>query len=271
MATMIGNENQQEQDSGASPLWPIFAVFGLVFKLGFLLAFALLLAGVVGMASYLFLTKKVQGEIVEVPTLVREDVTSALDELNEMGLSMELIHIEYGAQSPAGIIINQRPVPKTQVKKGSTVHVTLSGGPMNVVVPDLKNLVLNEAKVNLEKSDLKIGEITSIPDMKAPVGAVIASEPPSGASVVRFAPINLLVSIGQPPAETSMPSLIGQTPEAAETIFSSLGLKMRISEIQEAERRDRSPGVIIEQSPKPGTRVSPEAAVMVTVAKAPAS
>ena len=204
---------------------------------------------------------------------MREKVEEVLNQvrpyLQRDGGDVELIDVEEGARSPAGTIIDQRPAPKTEVKKGTSVRVVVSGGPVNVVVPDLRGLTRNEAKVRLEKANLRPGEIASIQDAKASVDLVLATEPPAGATAVRNATVNLLVSVGPPPAEISMPRLMGKTPEEAENQFAALGLDLRISEIQEQERPDFTPGVICDQTPKPGTRVHPEAAVMVTVAKNP--
>lgn len=260
----------RETDGGnraVSPLWPVFAALELVSKLGFILVFTALLAGVVGYGSYLIINKKVRREESSVPVLVKEDVTSALQELKDLGLSLELDYVEYGAESPVGTIINQRPEPETTVKKGTPVRVTLSGGPVNVPIPDLKGLSMNDAKVRLEKADLKPGEITSVPDMQTGVGAVLATEPPAGTDVVRFAKVNLLVSIGPPPEELSMPRLTGRTTEQAQDLFSALGLNLTITDVQMKQAPEMTPGVIIDQTPKAGTRVRPGAAVMVTVAQ----
>lgn len=262
---MEQNEKTEESRQGNGPLWPIFLVFELFFKLGFILLFAGLMAFFVGILSYVVVSKRIHGEMVTVPLIVSENVNDALQELGTNGLYLQHLRTEYGAESPAGIIINQNPAPMTQVKKGTPVRVTLSGGPVNVGVPDLRGMDHREARSRLERTDLKSGRISSIESDSAPVGTVITTEPAPGASVALGAQINLLVSMGPSSAEISMPRITGKTIDEARDLLAPLELEIR--ELHPMVRTDIPENTIFEQYPPAGMRVQPGTLIKITVSQ----
>ncbi len=262
---MEEQNKEEEQRQGNGPLWPIFLVFELFFRLGFILLFAAIMAIFAGMISYVIVAKRIKGDMVTVPLIVSENVTDALLELGKQGLYLQHLRTEYGAESPAGIIINQNPAPQTEVKKGTPVRVTLSGGPVNVGVPDLRGMDHREARSRLERADLKSGRISSIESDSSPVGTVITTEPPPGASVALGAQVNLLVSMGPSSSEISMPRITGRTIDEARDLLAPLDLEIR--EFHPALRPEVPENTIIEQYPPAGMRIEPGASIRITVSQ----
>ena len=263
---MMDQLRLQDSRSTAKPLWPVFFVLELFFKIGFIFVFAALLCVTVGLASYKLVSKRIQGDVVVVPQLVKEDVADALRELDKQGLYMALIRTEYGADSPVGVIIDQSPWPETKVKKGTPVRVTLSGGPSNVRVPSVKGMNEKQAVIRLEQQGLQAG-LSSDVESSEPLGTVIASEPAADKSVVRGTKVNLLVSLGPPQPEISMPPLKGLSVSQATDALKELGLE--IGSINLSERSDMPEDVILDQDPPAGNHVGPGQSISVTASKAP--
>jgi len=257
-----GPEDGAERFSLIGGLFRLF--FGFLFGLFRLVVLTSIVMGMVGAFSYFSVRKYIRGETAQVPLIVNQNAAKALSILSEHGLHLELDHQEYDEETPAGFILDQRPTPDTKVKKGSPVRVVLSSGPALISVPNVQNLDFKDAEIRLERAELRVGARSSVPSRLAPRGAVVATDPPPDAQVERDTLVNLLISIGSPRFEISMPNLAGRTVAEAEALLEPLGL--RIAHLNQEPRPGMEPGRIFDQAPVSGSRVSPSATILVSVA-----
>jgi serine/threonine-protein kinase len=100
-----------------------------------------------------------------------------------------------------GTVLSTDPASGTKVNQGSTVTLTVSAGPANVVVPSLIGLSQGQAGQTLGAAQLNLGGITSV-SSQYPAGEVVSSSPSAGTSVPPGSSVAISVSTG-PPATTT--------------------------------------------------------------------
>ncbi|HMC68778.1 MAG TPA: PASTA domain-containing protein, partial [Mycobacteriales bacterium] len=98
--------------------------------------------------------------------------------------------------APAGRAIAQSPRPGTRVSDGSTVRVTLSGGPAPVSVPRLVGAWSRDAEAILGGLKLR-ANVSDVPALGAKVDAVTKQSPAAGAPLTPGSAVRIWVA--QPP------------------------------------------------------------------------
>ncbi len=91
---------------------------------------------------------------VTVPNVVGKDVNEARDILEKAGLVVAITNQD--SDKPKDQVIAQSPVDGTGVEKKSPVTLTISNGPAEVEVPDVRNKDLDEAARILEGLGLRV-------------------------------------------------------------------------------------------------------------------
>jgi serine/threonine-protein kinase len=181
------------------------------------------------------------------------------------GLRLELIEEAYSPAVPAGAVVSQdQPAGKT-VKVGRVIGVVVSLGPELVAVPDVQRRSLVEARVMIDQSRLRIGELREAYTEEVKGGFVISQDPQPGARIERGRPVNLVVSKG--PQVIEMPLLIGRSLTEARRALQELGVTLR--EVTTVPSSDLEPGIVVDQSPPPRTKIKTQDAVTVSVSVRP--
>jgi serine/threonine-protein kinase len=101
-----------------------------------------------------------------------------------------------------GTVLSSNPSAGTTVAQGSTVALTVSSGPADVLVPSLVGLSEPAAGVALGNAGLNVGGVSSAASNQYAAGLVISSSPDTGASVTPGSSVAIIVSSG-PPATTT--------------------------------------------------------------------
>ena len=98
--------------------------------------------------------------IPDVQELALSNAEEALDDVNLRPQVSDSVYVE-GLEP--GTVIKQYPAPYTRVKPGRLVSLTINQrqAPM-VLVPDLTDMILYQAKVQLEGVKLGLGKITYV-------------------------------------------------------------------------------------------------------------
>ena len=112
-----------------------------------LLALALIGAGV---AAYVLL----QPDKVTVPDVVGRHSASAAQMLNQAGFEVHIQPVQ-SDKVAKDRVISQNPPPHDEAEEGSTVTLTVSGGPGDAAVPDVVGLTETSAQNRLEKAGFK--------------------------------------------------------------------------------------------------------------------
>jgi beta-lactam-binding protein with PASTA domain len=147
----------------------------------------------------------------------------------------------------------------TQQNGSSAVVVTAKS-----TVPKVTGIRLPAAEFQLKEAKLGVKVVRRTGEK--PKNIVLGQAPPSHTQVVQGTVVTLIVSKGRPGAKA--PKLIGLAAADAVKQLQQLGLT---ATLQQAAAAGAAPGTVVQQSPKPGTRLKPGAAVTLTVAKGAAA
>ena len=219
-----------------------------------LLALLLLIFG--GM-TFLFLLDQVimpfyvkSSSIAVVPNVVGMKSQAALTKLTEAGYEPTEYERRFDDKVPEGVVIRQTPESGEETKPGRTVYLVVSGGKEMAVVPDLMGKSLRDAKMQLLKSNLSVGEISTGYSEVAPNGTIFQQAPSPGSKINTATKVNVVISQGPLYGRVPVPSLKGLT--LSDAIAQLNNNKLTLGTVNWETRPDGTPNTIIEQYPSPG-------------------
>jgi eukaryotic-like serine/threonine-protein kinase len=192
------------------------------------------------------------GNEVQVPDVVGRPLSSAREVIAEHGLAVGSVNEHWNRVYPEGFVTAQAPAAQTAVKRGRELELTVSIGSEGQAVPDLTNVGYREAQVAVARAGLRVGQLVYTHSERMPKDAVVASDPEVNTQVETGARIDLLVSLGPPPATFVLPNFHGHRVDDVRTFLSRSGIRLveRQRSAEEAE-----PGTVLEQSPPAGYRI----------------
>lgn len=214
-----------------------------------------------GVAAYLTVVVLVPPERVVVPRVVGEEFGQAVLLLSRNKLSARVIRRKFSREIPVDVVISQTPPPGTRVRENRSVELIISGGAQLVTSPDLTGMKLREAKISLSELGIDVGNVSYIYS-KAPQDEVIAQDPPAGLRISREKGINLLLSDGQVRRRLMMPDLKGKKIEEVSSWLEDMSISIGMIK---QERSLKEEGVVISQSPPPGSIIDRESRVELVV------
>ena len=122
--------------------------------------------------------------------------------------------------------MTQIPPPGTKVRRGWSVRVAQSLGPLRVAIPDVTGGSERIAELNILRRRLTLGSVAHVSLPDAPLDRVIAQSPPANASGVSAPKISLLISDSPEPTFYVMPNLTGQPLGSATLALQDAGIKV---------------------------------------------
>lgn len=193
------------------------------------------------------------GRVGVIPDLTELSLEEAEIMLEGKGLKLEVSAEVYDPVRPPGTILSQIPGPKSRVREGRYVKVTVSKGGKTVLVPRLEGISIRQAELLLAHEGLELGDVSWLPSDSFPEDVVIASMPSSETPVPHGLSINLKVSLGLRPDTVQVPELLGKNLEESRKILREIGLQL--GKIRSVVNEDFLPETILDQSPPAGLRV----------------
>lgn len=206
----------------------------------------------------------IQGREVTMPDLVGTGAKQAQQVLRGRSLGMKIEDRVYSTL-PVDAVVRQSPPPNMRVKTGQYAHVVLSLGPQKVSIPQLKDLSLRAAQVELLRSGMQLGEVSSVYLPGSSPDTVTLQNPSPGTTDVQSPHVNLLVSLGPRPPAFVMPELAGLPAPEAESKLGAAGLK--VGKVTPVPASDQPIGVVVAQMPARGQRVDPNSTIELQVAQ----
>jgi len=105
------------------------------------------------------------GEEIEVPDLIKMQLTAADEKLKEAGLELYVLDtVDFRPDLPPFSIVEQDPRPKNKVKDGRKIYVKINAGEYSdVTLPDLEGKTFRQVSANIKSLGLKEGKITYKP------------------------------------------------------------------------------------------------------------
>ena len=195
---------------------------------------------------------------VQVPNLVGIQITAVDTTLKNNNLTVGLA-TNANSDKPKGEVIDQDPRAGQPVQPGSLVNVTVSAGKEQVSVPILVGLSKDAAIAALQRASLNPGKITE-KDSDRPAGQVLSVNPAEGQNVDSGSSVTLVVSTGKVP----VPNVVTETEAQARSDLANAGFNPNV--VQQVS--DKTPGIVLAQSPLAGVKLVQGSLVTITVAVA---
>ncbi|WP_327236996.1 Stk1 family PASTA domain-containing Ser/Thr kinase [Streptomyces sp. NBC_01317] len=203
------------------------------------------------------------GQFTRVPSLLGQTEQEAKKRLADAGLDVKVGN-DFSDTFERGTVMGSDPDSRARVRGGGPVTIVVSRGPEVVKVPDLEGSTLAEARRVLRQAGLAAGVVTRSFDDTVEQGAVIRTDPASGAEVRPDSGIRLVVSKGGP---VEVEDVTGETEEDATARLTDAGLKVRIAPGRVNSSEDA--GSVARQSVAEGTELARGDTVTLTLSKGP--
>ena len=210
-------------------------------KYTFIFLTAFILAGSIAYYSVRLFTQSAD-EII-LPELTGKNIIYVLETLTNMELNAKLYGTRYNDTIPRYSVISQDPQPGATIKKGRDVIIYISKGAKENIMPDLRQIPLEQALILLEKNEFKKGHVSFTYSLKTNKKSVIAQYPKPFSNVLKGSFCNLLVSRGTKSMGMVMPDLKGLQLEKASAVIENHHLS--ISKIVSNVDRNQDYGVVL--------------------------
>lgn len=212
----------------------------------------LLLVIGVALAAYTF-------RPVDVPRLEGRTAGAAQAELDALSLVTKIEKVR--SDQPINRVVGTRPGAGEKVRWHGTVTLEVSTGPELTDLPNLVGATLEDATKIIEEKRLQLGEIIERFD-KAPKGLVLDQDPKPGRRKVSD-PVNLVVSKG--PETALVPDVRTKPFVEAAAILQQAGFEP----VREDVFNDAPVDQVVDQQPRPSSKVDKGSQVRVIVSKGP--
>jgi eukaryotic-like serine/threonine-protein kinase len=212
---------------------------------------------VVGVATWWV----VAGQYFTVPSVAGMSVSAARDDLTGAGFVVATGHARHSDTVPKGDVISTDPAAGASIRHGSKITVISSLGPILITVPPVTGQQVLQADHALKAAGLIPAQATEQASASIPSGVVIATNPVAGTPWPRNRPVQVVVSDG-PPLPNFVGAMLSQAQQAASAGGYSIDQVTLPNSSQPA-------GIIVRQSPPPGTGITPNEVVVVYVSAGP--
>ncbi|MBC3194455.1 Stk1 family PASTA domain-containing Ser/Thr kinase [Pseudonocardia sp. C8] len=138
-----------------------------------------------------------------------------------------------------------------------------NSSPEQVTVPDVLGQTPEQARASITNARLLV-DIQNQPSDVAQVGRVVRTDPGGGNQVAENSRVTLFVGTG--PAQVTVPSLVGRTPEEAATLLRDAGLQLGGTTQQDTTDSSQV-GRVLSSSPGPGESVAGNSPVAIVVGR----
>ena len=222
----------------------------------FLLTTVLVTVALVSALTTIRLT--IRGHQETMPNLVGLTSDYAERMTSGLGLEMKVEDKLYNTQYPAQTIASQMPPPGTRIKIGQHVHVLVSLGPPQIVIPRFVGESIRAARITAIQRNLELGDVVGIHWPRAEPDEVVAQDPLPESAELRSPAVNILVSLGEEPVAYLCPKFVGQPIAEARRSIERAGFK--VAGVISVAAGSGPHGVILTQSPPAGSKIAPDAA-----------
>ena len=196
---------------------------------------------------------------VTIPTVVGQDRDSALRELDQAGLDVQVV--EVNSDEDKGRVTAQSPEGGLVVVEGTRVRINVSKGPRPVDVPNVVGLPFEQAAAELRREGFSVSRVDGPSDVAE--GTVFDQDPSAGTETSRGATVTVRVSQG--PATVAVPDVTSQDVTVARATLENAGFRVR--EVLEPTSDPGSEGLVVAQDPVGGAQAEPGSLVTLFVGR----
>jgi beta-lactam-binding protein with PASTA domain len=195
-----------------------------------------------------------------VPGVVGKKQAAAEEAMKEAGFKTD-VRRETSDTVDEGRVISTSPPENSQLEKGRTVVLVVSGGREQVSVPGVVGKAEDEARSTLEAAGLRAEVSDEVSQDKDP-GTVLRQDPASG-KVDKGSAVRLVVA--KAPPDVEVPDVVDQKKDAARQALRDAGFEVKVRE-ESVDTMDRE-GVVVDQQPAAGEKRQKGSRVTIVVGK----
>lgn len=223
----------------------------------------LVIAGIIGLGALL---GWFSGDIeeIKVPNFVGRTFEEAQALAQETGLEIARGEDVYSPDQEEGKITSQNPTADSVVSPGKLITVYVSKGKKDGVVPKIVGMDYKEVSEYLKTFGFELG-IVKTESSTLPENVIIEQSVEEGSTASKGTKIDVTVSDGKGKETVKMPNLIGKTPDEANAIIDTEGLKLGDATYEETTTTAQN--LIFWQQYPEGTELEKGTAVSYKVSK----
>lgn len=185
-------------------------------------------------------------EGLTVPDVTKVSLDKAEERLTEYGLRYEVVERRNHPSYPSDYILEQSPEPSQIVKPNRKVYLTVTTAVQpKVMVPDVTDLSLRNARIQLQNYGLTVGTISYVSSRFK--NTVLRQSISGETRVEKGTVIDLTVSDGLGVDMVKIPEIKGLRLTEAQNKLSEAGL--RVGEITFEPNKEYSPNVVLGYKP----------------------
>lgn len=223
----------------------------------------LVIAGIIGLGALLGWFSG-DSEEIKVPNFVGRTFEEAQVLAQETGLEIARGEDVYSPDQEEGKITSQNPTADSVVSPGKLITVYVSKGKKDGVVPKIVGKDYKEASEYLKTFGFELG-IVKTESSTLPENVIIEQSVEEGSTASKGTKIDVTVSDGKGKETVKMPNLIGKTPDEANAIIDTEGLKLGDATYEETTTTAQN--LIFWQQYPEGTELEKGTAVSYKVSK----
>jgi len=200
------------------------------------------------------------GRYAPLPSVDGMTLTAATKALHQAGFEAQRGPQVIDNAVAKGDVISMSP--SGRAVPGSTIVLTVSAGPKMITVPPVTGQSLQGAMAVLRKAGLIVSDTPkNVAEDGVAVGTVAGTTPAAGTSWPATKPVYVNVVAG-----IALPNLVGQNIGTIQGWAGSNNIQLNVQQVASNQPQ----GIIVSQSPPPGTPVAPgQTQVTVTVSNGP--
>jgi beta-lactam-binding protein with PASTA domain len=206
-----------------------------------------------------------KGKVTKVPNVIGLSLEDAKNRIRAAGLDPKGSDYKADKRYEIGTIILQNPLADSEVKYGRGIYLTISGGEENVEVPNLRGKSIREATFNLERYNLKLGNISYEPSEEIFENTIIRQTPNAKTKMKGGGYIDVTVSQGKGTNAHLIPDVSMKTLTESEKILTNAGF--HVGKITYQINMDLLPNTVLEQYPRAGELIQLNQTVDLIVAQ----
>jgi beta-lactam-binding protein with PASTA domain len=194
-----------------------------------------------------------------IPILINLTQEQAVTKLGSEGFKAA-ISIESN-QAEKGKVFDQLPQPGELYPANTTVTITVSSGPAQTEVPDVRGYTQDSAKAALQNSDLTVGDVQLVENPRLDKGRVVETVPNPGEMVPAGSAVVLKVASGK----VRVPDVVNLNRGPAQQALSDKNLRYKTDFMDS----DKAEGTVLSQT-HAGDTVDVGTEIRLVVAQVPA-
>jgi serine/threonine-protein kinase len=200
------------------------------------------------------------GQYTPIPAVAGLTEAQAASTLQTDGFKVRVGQSVHDNTYAAGDVISTSP--SGRATGGATIVLTLSSGPQMITIPPVTGHSLSDAIALLQRAGLTVNtQPQNVGSQTAAAGTVVGTNPGAGTSWPANKPVSVEVAAGKP-----VPNLVGQDVGAVQTWAAQNGVTLVPNQVAS----DQKAGIIVAQSPQPGSLLTQGETITVSVSSGPA-